>query len=577
MSCRRLDTRWRGLLALCFLAVACGRSSRNAGDAGPGGATAGRAHSGGGEAGAVTGVDAGSGNDGGKDSVNAAGAGGSIDEPDLSSVVLDGTPLYTRVPRLTPSQWEHAVTDILRFAQARDLSRGFLRPASGVTDFDNNEKLLYVDATNLPDFVTGAEAAAALATESADALAALYEGTDAAGFVRTLGRRAFRRPLTAAEEAAYGAIFARGEELYGAGFASGAALVIRALLQSPHFLYRTELGPAGEALSGYEVASKLSFWLLDTTPSDALLDSAAAGELDGEQGLEAAARQMLEAPAAVAVLNDFHRQLLALDDALALDKSGVPDWDPSVLPELDAASSAFFDRIFQADLGLRELLTSNEAYVGPGLAAYYGLSVTANGLELRELGPSRSGYFLQVPFLMVRADGARSDPIQRGFRLQRLVCGELPAAHAAPPETPLPIDGQTTREAVAALTTTCGGPCHQAMEPLGFAFENFDGLGRERDTDNGQPVDTASSFPFAEGVRQFADGTELVRTMAESLQVHTCYSKSVTGYALGRDVAPSDRPLLEALGEVSLMHSLKEVVIALVREPAFRSRPEAAP
>lgn len=491
-------------------------------------------------------------------------------------MVFDGTPLYTRVQRLTLSQWEHAVTDILRFPESHHLSESFLRPVRGVTDFDNNEKVLYVDMTNVMDFETGAEAAAALATASDTALAALYEGNDAPGFVRTLGRRAFRRPLTEAEETAYGAVFARGEELYGPGFAQGAGLVIRAMLESPHFLYRTELGPAGDALNGYELASKLSFWLLDTTPSDALLDAAAAGELDSDEGLEAIASEMLDAPAAVAVMRDFHRQLLRFDDYATLDKSDVPDFDPAVLLELGAASNAFVDRIFQQALGLRELLTSKDAYAGAGLASVYGVNASGADLELIELGPARSGYFMQAPFLMAGADGARSNPIRRGAQLQRLLCHPLANIAADIPPIPAPAAGQTMREAVTALTS-CGASCHAAIDPLGFALENFDGLGRERSEDNGKPVDTASSYPFADGARQFADGNELMNVMAESTQVHTCYSKNLTGYALGRDVAPDDEPLVEGLGEVSLSHSLRELALALVRDPAFRSRPEVAP
>lgn len=534
--------RWVGISWLCCLALSCGRSSRHDGQSHvvgsmPGAGTGGK--TGGAGAGA-----AGAGNAaGGRAAAGGSavgGAGGSAGDPELSSVALDGTPLYTRVPRLTVSQWEHAVTDILRFPAAHDLSQGFVRPQTGVTDFDNNEKLLYVDATNFADFESGAEAAAALATDSVESLGLLYDGNDAAGFVSTLGRRAFRRPLSDAEQTAYVAMFARGEELYGNGFAHGAALVIRAMLQSPHFLYRVELGPAGEALNGYEVASKLSFWLLDTTPSDALLDAAAGGELDSDQGLEAAAREMLDASAAAAVMRDFHRQLLALDRYAAIDKSGVPEFDASILPELDAVSTAFFDRVFQADLGLREILTSKQAYAGAGLAPFYGMSAPASGLELRELGPSRSGYFMQVPFLMLWADGARADASQRGLRLERMLCGPPASSHAV---------------------------------ELGIALDNFDGLGRERADD----VNTESSYPFAEGVAQFGDGNDLVSIMAESIAVHTCYSKNVTGYALGRDMAPDDRPLLEALGQVSLSHSLRDLALALVRDPAFRSRTEVAP
>ena len=109
------------------------------------------------------------------------------------------------------------------------------------------------------------------------ALATVYSGTDAAGFITTLGRRAYRRPLTTAEQSTYMTLYNTGSTLTGtrSAFAKGASLVIRAMLQSPYFLYRTELGANGAPLSGYEMAAKLSLWLRGTTPSDALLDSAA--------------------------------------------------------------------------------------------------------------------------------------------------------------------------------------------------------------------------------------------------------------------------------------------------------------
>jgi hypothetical protein len=385
-----------------------------------------------------------------------------------------------------------------------------------------------------------------------------------------LGRRAFRRPLTAEEETKYRDVFALGERLYGAGFASGAALVIRAMLQSPHFLYRTELGPAGDPLNAYELASKLSFWLLGTTPSDSLLDAAASGKLASNDQLVAVARQMLADARAVSVMRDFHGQLLHVAYFKSLDKPN---------PELALASNAFFDLIFAQDLGLRELLTSKQAYVGPGLAPFYGVDAPA-GLELEDVGPSRSGYFMQVPFLMLWSDGTEPNPIQRGLHLeQSLLCGPSRPDTTGPDLPPIPVfvPGQTNRQRFEQLTASCGATCHGYIDPLGFAFENFDGFGQKRELDKGQPVDTSASYPFAEGVEQFADGNELMTILANSAQVHTCYAKHVTGYALGRDVVESDRPLLESLANVSRSKSLKELIVALVRDPAFRTRKDGLP
>ncbi len=497
--------------------------------------------------------------------------------PELSSVELVGHPIYTRVQRLTRRQWEHAVTDILSLAQPTGLSLAFVEPASGASDFDNNENSLVVARENFPDFERGAEKAAALATSTPEALAALYDGDDAAGLVRTLGRRAFRRPLTTEEQSKFEAVFALGERLYGPGFQSGAAFVIRALLQSPHFLYRTELGPPGEPLSAYELASKLSFWLLGTTPSDALLDAASAGDLDGDADVEAVAGAMLEDPRAIETMRDFHEQLLYVRRYGEIDKVAVPELDAAVEAELVPASDAFFDHVFQEGLGFGELLTSSRAYVGPGLAGLYGVEPPRSGLELRDLGAVRAGYFTQVPFLMLGSADEQSNIIQRAVGLQRMSCGPLTAFTHAVPLAPLR-PGQTNRQRVSSASESCGGSCHAVqLDPLGFALEGFDGLGRERERDNGQPIDSSGSYPFSGGVARFESGKELMSAMAASVQVHTCYAKKFTSYALGRDMVELDRPLLEAIADVSQTESLKELAMALVRSPAFRTREERQP
>jgi hypothetical protein len=131
---------------------------------------------------------------------------------------------------------------------------------------------------------------------------------------------------------------------------------------------------------------------------------------------------------------------------------------------------------------------------------------------------------------------------------------------------------------VGALRAQIGGDCHaRFIDPLGFAFESLDGMGRERTTDNGQPIDTTGSYPFAEGTKDFANAGELMQILAQSPQAHTCYAKKVTGYGLQRDMLEVDRPLLEALSVVSSEQSLKETIIALVQDPAFRVREEGTP
>ena len=516
---------------------------------------------------------------GGRSQGGSAGSGeaGMGNPPISPRVSLEGDPIYTRVQRLTNTQWENSVADILRL-EPRPSHSSDLVPPMVSDEFTNNERVLVVNALAFVGFEAAAEAAASIATESSDALARVYpDDFDPEGFVRSLGRRAFRRPLTPEEETRYEAVFSLGEALYGEGVAHGAALVIRAMLQSPHFLYRTELGPGGEALSGYEVASKLSFWLLGTTPGDDLLDAAAAGDLDSVDGLESAARAMLETDAAVEVMRDYHAQVYRLAELTHVDKPGVPEYSPELKEELQLASHAFFDEVFVQGEGLREIFTSSRAFVGPLLAPLYGMDPAPAELEMRTLGSSRAGYFMQIPFLLVNARGRQPSPVFRGTALATdALCLML---QPPPPEVVVPNlePGQTIREYLEAAVLGCAANCHDSFDPLGFAFENFDGMGEERELDNGEPVDTAASYTFADGTFSFSDAKELMQIMADGTQAHTCYAKKLSSYALQRDIVEADLPLLEMLSSVSREESLKAMAIALVRDPAFRVRQGSTP
>src|SRR5690606_30926701 len=250
---------------------------------------------------------------------NAPGAGGSgtpgtvVQDGQFppAPMVLDGKPLYTRFMRLTNAQWERAVQDILELEAPPDKARFFQTPVAGATDFVNNESVLQVTNDLWAQYHLATKEVVQAFTASDAPLQRIYAGNNPREFIETFGRRAYRRPLTEEEVDRLEEIFTVGAGLSGTAnsFTIGAGLVIEAMLQSPHFLYRTELGANGAPLSGYEIASKLSFLLRGTTPSDALLDAAARGELDSVDGVVALAAQMLEEPAAAETIREFHSEL----------------------------------------------------------------------------------------------------------------------------------------------------------------------------------------------------------------------------------------------------------------------------
>ena len=504
---------------------------------------------------------------------NASSTGG-MPSAGARPVALEGKPIYTRFVRLTNDQWEHSVRDILRLDGPTEQSENFLDAVAGTTDFDNNERVVFVDNTSANDFQRAAEAVADRVTATDAALQQVVATTDPMVFIETLGRRAFRRDLTAEELAAYRAIFDEGAvatETQSA-FTKGASWVIATMLQSPHFLYRIELGDAGAPLSGYEMAAKLSLWIRDTTPTEAMLD--AAGSLTTAEGAVAQAAQMLEDASAVAVMRKFHGALheFALFDSIA--KTGVPEYREAMNAEFKEASYLFFDRIFTQNLGVREILTTTVGFVGPNMASIYGMSVPGGGMMEVDL-PGRVGYFSQAPFMTLWARNNDPDSIHRGARLNLDVLCADPGLPVDVPPIPPAGEGQTNRDVITNLTSTCAQVCHgQLINPVGFAFENFDGLGRFRETDNGQPVDTSGVYPFQEGDKAFQGAPELMELMASGSQAHLCWSKKMASYALARDIVEADRALVESLGEVSRSSggSLKEVMLALVKSDAFRIR-----
>jgi len=497
-------------------------------------------------------------------------------------IKLDGQPAYSRVVRLTNEQWTNSVQSGLGLSARPTFAEAFQNAVSGVTDFTNNEQGLSVDSRDWSDFQTAAEALAAQVTSDAAQLGKLYSGTDGAGFIASVGRRFYRRPLTEAETASYQKLFELGGTLSGtqSAFAKGAQVVLEALLQSPNFLYRTELGAVGAPLNGYEMAAKLSLLLRNTAPDNALLDAAAGpGKLDTPEGAAAVADKMLAEPAAKAVMRQFHSEFLHFAKFSQLTKED-PSYNAAVTnAELAESSYLFFDKIFSQGLGVKDIFLSTKGFVGPTMAPLYGGSAApASGFEERELGANRLGYFLQLPFLILYSRPDGPDSIHRGVSMSLdVLCAPLGAFAGEIPQLPPRKAGETNRTRVDAHTNGCGTICHNNMiNPLGFAFENFDGMGQYRETEkNGDetlPVDASGAFAFIDGKKEYKDAAALMQVLATDKQAHLCYSKKLASFSLQRDIVESDYGMLDKLATVSTSGSVKQVLLDLVKQDAFRVR-----
>jgi len=516
-----------------------------------------------------------------------AGATGSAGGPAMTvpaTLNLTGSPKFFRVIRLTNDQWANSVQSIFALSAPTTLAANFQAPVSGNNDFDNNELVLDVSERTWPDFQAASEALADQVTASDAVLAKVYSGKDAAGFISTLGRRAYRRPLTTAEQATYLTLFNSGANLMGSrsAFAKGASLVIRAMLQSPFFLYRTELSAAGQPLSTFEIAAKLSLWLRNTTPNDALLDAAAnSTSLASADGAVALAKTMLDEPTAGPVMRKFHGQLLHLDLFSGITKAGVSSFNPAIAPELAESSYLFFDKLFTSGKGVQDIFLSTTGFVGPNMAAVYGNGVTApsSGYTEQNLGPNRVGYFTQLPYLMYWARNGEPDSIHRGVTLNLdVLCATLGPPALAIPTLPAKLAGETNRVVVDKTTSGCGQLCHNAMiNPIGFAFEHYDGMGQYRTTEKDitgaeLPIDSSGTYTFTDGSKSYDGAAALMDAMANGQQAHACYSKKLASYGLQRDVVPADMPLVTDLATTSLSsRSIKQVMLELVKQDAFRT------
>jgi len=560
-----------GVLTLALMAAACTGSISGSG---PDGDSPGTGLGTGGSGGLVSG--------GGNSSVGEVPANVPKDTP--TKLKLDGSPSYFRVIRLTNEQWTNSVQTALALSTRPTQAEAFQNAVSGTTDFTNNELVLDIDSRGWSDYEGAAEALAKQVSSDPAQLSKVYAGSDGPGFITAVGRRVYRRPLTTAESAAYQKLFDKGPSLTGtqSAFAKGAGLVLEAMLQSPYFLYRTELGMAGAPLTGYEMAAKLSLWLRNTTPDDALLDAAAGpGKLDTPDGAVQAAQKMLEDANAKAVMRTFHGEFLHFNKFANLTKDAAPGYVPGTTnAELVESSYLFFDKIFSQGLGVKDIFLSTKGFVGPTMAAAYGGAAPASGFVERDLDSNRIGYFLQLPFLMLNSRPDGPDPIHRGVSMSLdVLCAPLGAFGGEIPPLPPRKANETNRMRVDAHTSGCGTICHNNMiNPLGFAFEHFDGMGQYREMEaNGDvslPIDSSGAFAFVDETKSYKNATELMQVLATEPQTHLCYAKKLAGFGLQRDIVQGDLALLGNLAEVSESSSgsVKQVLLDLVKQDAFRTR-----
>ncbi len=493
-----------------------------------------------------------------------------------------------RFPRLTHAQWENTVQDLFQLSEPSGLSAAFT-PDPQLGRFDNNIARLSTSSGLWRDYQTAAEAIAGRVVSDPELYGKLVgTTTDARELVTSFGLRAFRRPLKDAEVDRYVELFNSAAPVFPTldPFAAGVRQTIAGMLQSPFFLYRTEMSTSnngiGLPLDNYEMASRLSYLLWNSMPDLELFEAARAGKLMDPDGVREQASRLFDDPRAKAQLRRFHFQAFKVQQYADLDKNTTtfPNWRKEIGGMMQEEALRFLDSVVANDGGVYELLTSTKSYVNDDLAKIYGVPGTfgTDDYQEVELDPTqRAGLLTRAGFLAKNATLSESDPIHRGVSINLdIICRTI----TAPPNIPddLVKTGNTTREKVNSITGegTCGEGCHHSIiNPLGFAFENYDALGQWRTMDNGYPVDSADSYAFLDGrTIQFANAVDLSKQLADAPEVHACYTQQLLEFILGRDIQQVDQVVVRELAQHSQKDhlSIKELVLDVVTSNTFRVR-----
>jgi hypothetical protein len=553
---RRTGSRLVSILCMPILALACAPSggaddadNSNVTPGGPSGggpSASGSAPSGSGSAPSGSGAASGTGGGGG-------GGGGTITVPP-TVLADDGTTVDcetlkrppTPLRRLTRFEYNNTVRDLLgtNLLPAEDF------PPDEVADgYTNNALVLTVSGLHAEKYTYAAETLAAEAVSHLTSLVpcdpATGDATCAKAFIDTFGKKAFRRALDDGDRAAL--LEAYG---YGDSFSKGIEIVIRAALQSPHFLFRVEFtgastpGAGMVRLNPFETATRLSYLLWSSQPDDALLEAASLGNLDSADDVAREARRMLEDVRAKNAVAEFYRQWLSLSklETVSKDPAAFPLWSEAMRKAMIDESNAVIESvIFSDDATLKRLLTAPLGLPTGPLASLYN---TTESDTLVELPSSERAGVLTLPgFMAVKAHPDQTSPVLRGKMIRtKLLCGVVdPPPDTVDISTPSVTDGATARDRFSAHSGGFCAECHQLMDPLGYPFEMYDSMGAYRTTEGGQTLDLSGEFVDTSGIDgTFVGAIEMTTKLATAPEGGACVANQWYQYANGRGPETGD-------------------------------------
>lgn len=497
--------------------------------------------------------------------------------------------------RLTNREYQNTLADLF---PGLKVEAATLATDNKVNGFDTIASAQSVSAALVEGYFDQAKNLAKAATADLGswlpcAAGATPTATCGSDFVTSFAARAYRRPASADELTRLNTLFSSSQTSWG--FGKAVEVTLRAVLESPAFLYRVELGRAVAAeggtlpLTGYEVASRLSYLLWDSMPDSALLDAASSGALDTADGVTTQARRLLADPRAHAAVATFQSQWLRFEKMDNLKKSAAlfPSFSGATATALSDSAARYADYLFWQRGTLDALFTDSKAYVNTELAPIYGVTApTTTDLTLVDVNPAqRAGILTQAGLLAGFAHETADAPVLRGvFVMSRLLCDEPPPPPPGIPAAPEAMAGDapmTTRDRLEQthVKPACKG-CHDSIDGIGYGFSHYDAIGAYRDLDSGLPVNATGTLQNTVDIDGPFDGAvELGKKLAGSAQVRVCVTKEWYRYALGLGESELDDCALKSAveGFKASGDKFSELLVAVVSSDAFRRRTVIAP
>lgn len=410
---------------------------------------------------------------------------------------------------------------------------------------------------------TSAETLATKAVANFDAFLACdasSKGEDACAdeFIRRFGRRAYRHTLSNDEAANLGDLYRTARTTLGYPLKDAIRVVVTAMLQSPRFLYHWEIdGEAAKVENGvvrlpsFELASRLSYFLWGSMPDDALLDAVDQGKFEDEAGISSQLDRMMGNVKFAQNADVFHTEWLSLDTPVAKDPNLFPQFNEGVQASAREEMRRFVKHVLvDGDGKLDSLFTSTFAEVDSNMASIYGAAgAPASGFGPVQLdGNARAGLLTRAALLLVDSNASQTNPPRAG----KLVWEKILCKTIAPPPpgaaTAFRFDNaKTVRQNFETLESdgACAG-CHKTLNPIGYAFENFDAIGRYRTMDGSKPLDASGSVDTVDGTHDFSSIVELSKQLAGDSDARSCVARTWFHFAMGRDESEADQYSLQS-------------------------------